>query len=91
MKFCGTILAIGNAIPPAYVFLKVRFKESFLTGASEESIGIASPEGWMTKEGFLTVMRQIRKYTHASKENPVLIILDNYHTHAIGTDFLLSG
>lgn len=82
VTFCGIILANGNTIPPAYVFPRVRFKESFLTGAPEGSIGIASPKGWMTNEGFLAVIAHIKKYTYACKENPVLVLLDNHYTHA---------
>lgn len=82
VTFVGIIIANGNAIPPVYIFPRVRFKESFLTGAPEGSIGIASPSGWMTNEGFLEVVKHIKKNMHASKENPALILLDNHNTHA---------
>ncbi|KAJ3656135.1 hypothetical protein Zmor_015233 [Zophobas morio] len=82
VTFCGTIIANGNVVPPAYVFPRVRFKESFLTGAPEGSIGIASPSGWMTTDGFKEIIKHIKNHMHASKENPVLVLLDNHDTHA---------
>ncbi|GLV46159.1 hypothetical protein CBL_02875 [Carabus blaptoides fortunei] len=82
VTFCGIIIANGNTIPPVYIFPRFRFKEAFLTGAADGSIGITSPSGWMTNEGFLEVIKHINKFTHASKENPALILLDNHDTHA---------
>ncbi|GLV34029.1 hypothetical protein CBL_05049 [Carabus blaptoides fortunei] len=82
VTFCGIIIANGNTIPPVYIFPRVCFKEAFLTGAADGSIGIASPGGWMTNEGFLEVIKHIKKFTHASKENPALILFDNLDTHA---------
>lgn len=82
VTFCGIIIANGNAIPPVYIFPRVRFKEAFLTGAPEGSVGIASQSGWMTNDGFVEVMKHVKKYTNASKENPVLVLLDNHNTHA---------
>lgn len=82
VTFCGIIIADGNVIPPAYVFPRVRYKEVFLTGAPEGSIGLSSPSGWMTNAAFLEIMKHIKKHMHASKENPALILLDNHDTHA---------
>ncbi|KAJ3658053.1 hypothetical protein Zmor_009819 [Zophobas morio] len=82
VTFCGIIIANGNVVPPAYVFPCVRFKESFLTGAPEGSIGIASPSGWMTTDGFTEIIKHIKNHMHVSKENPVLVLLDNHDTHA---------
>ncbi|KAJ3663215.1 hypothetical protein Zmor_007519 [Zophobas morio] len=82
VTFCGIIIANGNVVPPAYVFPRVRFKESFLTGAPERSIGIASPSGWMTTDGFKEIIKHIKNHMHVSKENPVLVLLDNHDTHA---------
>jgi hypothetical protein len=47
VTFVGIIVANGNAIPPAYIFPRVRFKEAFLTGAPEGSLGIATASGWI--------------------------------------------
>lgn len=82
VTFVGIIVANGNAIPPAYIFPRVRFKETFMLGAPEGSIGISSPSGWMTREGFVEVAKQIKKFTNACPENPVLVLMDNHDTHS---------
>ncbi|XP_055910788.1 uncharacterized protein LOC129945153 [Eupeodes corollae] len=81
VTFVGIVKADGNAIPPVYIFPRVFFKESFLVGSPEDSLGLAVQSGWMNSESFVKVAQHIKKYTHASKEKPVLVLLDNHETH----------
>lgn len=62
-------------------FLEFFFKDAFLSGAPNGSIGFAAKNGWMTQEIFLEVMKHVQKKTCASTENPILIILDNHESH----------
>ena len=44
--------AIGNSIPPFFVFPRVNFKDYFLTSAPPGSDGDANPSGWMKEDTF---------------------------------------
>ncbi|XP_063216845.1 uncharacterized protein LOC134527825 [Bacillus rossius redtenbacheri] len=81
VTFVGIVSAAGKAFPPVYIFPRVRFKEAFLTGSPPGSIGLAIQNGWMTRDGFLQVMKHIQEVTAASKENPILVLLDNHDSH----------
>jgi len=50
---CGAVNAIGNSVPPLFVFPRVNFKEYMIKGAPVGSIGTAHPSGWMTAQNFV--------------------------------------
>lgn len=81
MTFCATITASGNTIPPLYIFPRVRIKDAYLVGSITGSIAYGSKTGWMTSEIFVKFLKHIQKHIRCSKENPVLIILDNHESH----------
>lgn len=81
VTFCGIVTASGNALPPVYVFPRVHFKEHFLNGAPEGSLGLANKSGWMNAELHLQVLKHIQRHTLSSKENPVLLLCDNHESH----------
>lgn len=54
--FVGIISAIGMALPPVYVFPRVKFKDSFFSGAPIGSLGLSNKSGWMTQTLFLDVL-----------------------------------
>jgi hypothetical protein len=58
---CCAVNAIGNAIPPMFIFPRVHFKEHFLNGSPPGSVGTAYPTGWMTAENFLVFLRHFVK------------------------------
>lgn len=49
--------------------------------APDNTLGLAYPSGWMTKENFILVMNHFIKYSGAAKENPCLLLLDNHKSH----------
>lgn len=81
VTLCGIINAAGCSIPPAFVFPRVRFKDQFLVGAPTGSLGLATRSGWMTKELFPLVLRHIKEYSHCSKDDPILLLMDNHCSH----------
>ncbi|KAJ8942921.1 hypothetical protein NQ314_009896 [Rhamnusium bicolor] len=81
LTFVGIINATGNALPPAIIFPRVRYKDYFLNGAPTGSLGLASKSGWMTSPLFVDLLKHFQKITNASKENPTLILIDNHETH----------
>lgn len=61
----------------------MNFREHYLTGASAVFKGTAHPSGWMTSDNFLLFLKHFVEHVKPTKDNPVLILLDNH-------DFYLS-
>lgn len=81
VTLCGIINAAGCSIPPALVFPRVRFKDQFLMGAPTGSLGLATRSGWMTAELFPLVLKHIKEYAQCSRDNPILLFMDNHCSH----------
>lgn len=81
VTLCCTINAIGNAIPPFFVFPRVKFRGSMLNGAPLGSGGSATSSGWMNTDTFLMVMNHFIKYSKSSPGNKTLLIYDNHESH----------
>lgn len=75
------INAVGNAVPPLFVFPRVFFKEHMLEGAPPGSIGAANQSGWSTEPIFRMFLDHFIQFVKPSKERPVLLIMDNHETH----------
>lgn len=76
-----TVNALGNVLPPMFIFPRVRFKNHFLSLAPSGSTGVASKTGWMKEDIFPTYLEHIKKYSRCSQEHPILLILDNHESH----------
>lgn len=81
VTFCGIVTATGAALPPVYIFPRVHFKDPFLNGAPQGSLGLANRSGWMTAELYIQVLQHIQRQTSCTKDNPILIICDNHESH----------
>lgn len=75
------ISALGNMVPPFFVFPRVNYKEHFVKGGPVGSDGDANPSGWMKEENFLKYAKHFVKYVKPSKDKPVLLLLDNHDSH----------
>ena len=73
--------AVGNCLPPAFIFPRVHYKEHFVRGGPPGCLGLAHPSGWMTDLNFLEVLKHIVKHTRCTTEKPILLILDNHESH----------
>uniref|UniRef100_A0A336MF36 CSON014617 protein n=1 Tax=Culicoides sonorensis TaxID=179676 RepID=A0A336MF36_CULSO len=73
--------ATGHALPPVYVFPRVKFKAAFLNGAPLGSVGLAHKSGYMVVEIFTEALKHIQRQTNCSKDNKVLLLLDNHESH----------
>lgn len=82
VTFCAIVSAVGSCIPPAFVFPRVHYKEHFLNGAPESSLGLATKSGWITSEAFLKVLEHLKKHSGCSRDQPILLLLDNHESHA---------
>ncbi|KAJ4430479.1 hypothetical protein ANN_22695 [Periplaneta americana] len=77
----ASVNAIGNHIPSMLIFPRVFFKERMLFGAPPGTIGAAVSSGWSNDEIFLKFMKHFIKFVKCSKDERVLLILDNHETH----------
>lgn len=77
--FCMS--ATGVYTPPFFVFPRKRMNERLMFNAPPDSIGVAQPNGWMNCDFFLQWLHHFVKFSHPSRESPVLIILDGHCSH----------
>lgn len=86
----GIICANGNALPPVWIFPRVRFDENrMMSGATVGALGLVHKSGWMTTENFIKVLEFFKHNVRCTKESPVLLIMDNHESHLSlqGLDF----
>lgn len=76
------ICANGNALPPVFVFPRVRFDEKrMMSGTTPGSLGLVHKTGWMTSENFIKVLRFFKENVRCGIDRPVLLIMDNHDSH----------
>lgn len=62
ITMCMIVNAIGNTVPPVFIFPRAKFHDSLLFGAPPGSLGLVnSPKsGWMTGPLFLEVLKHVK-------------------------------
>ncbi len=73
--------ALGNMIPPMFIFPRVNFKDHFIRDGPPGCIGAANKSGWMMEDHFLQFLKHFHHHTRASLDAKVLLILDNHSSH----------
>ena len=81
VTLCCAINSIGNTIPPMFIFPSIHYSKRLLHGAPVGSICDFYPSGWMTSDSFLTFIKHFVKYTNATVDRKVLLLLDNHESH----------
>ena len=81
VTLCAIVSAAGQFLPPIFVYPRKNFRDSFLFGAPEGSLGLTSPSGWMTGENFILVLQHMIKYVRPTKTHQILLIMDNHESH----------
>ncbi|KAB0804364.1 hypothetical protein PPYR_01334 [Photinus pyralis] len=74
--------ASGAYVPPLFIFKRERMKEGLDRNGPVGSIYRCSSSGWITEDLFLEWLQHFAVFTKVSKEDPVLLILDNHCTHS---------
>ena len=64
-----------------HVFPRVHYKEHFIRSAPPGSKGTAHRSGWMTDANFVKFLHHFVEHVKPSKEDPVLLLLDNHASH----------
>jgi len=73
--------AAGSFMPPLFVFPRQRHNLEFIRNAPPGSFAEFHKSGWMQKEIFEHWLEKFKIFTNASKDRPVLLILDGHSTH----------
>ncbi|XP_063219710.1 uncharacterized protein LOC134529495 [Bacillus rossius redtenbacheri] len=73
--------AAGNAIPPMFIFPRVRYYDHFIRDGPTGCIGAANKSGWTTEVEFLLFLKHFVSCIRSSPEKPILLLLDNYQSH----------
>lgn len=66
------ISALGNMVPPFFVFPRVHYKSHFIRGGPVGLEVDANPSGWMKEENFIKYVKHFVQDVKPSKEKPVL-------------------
>ncbi|KAK9701998.1 DDE superfamily endonuclease [Popillia japonica] len=76
------ICANGNALPPVFVFPRVRFDEKrMMAGAMPGALRLVHKSDWMTSENFVKVLKFFKDNVRCGSDHPVVLIMDNHDSH----------
>lgn len=75
------INAIGNSVPPMFIFPRLRYQDHFVRDGPIGSIGAGNASGWMQENEFVQFLQHFHKYTTSSVTRKVLLLLDNHFSH----------
>lgn len=79
----GCVSAVGQVLPPFFIFKGVRANEALLNGALPGTTYTMSASGWSNSETFLKFMDHFIKYTQAGPQATeyTLLLLDGHSSH----------
>lgn len=72
---------VGMFVPPAMIFPRKRMKQELYKDAPTGTLPLISDSGFITSELFLDWLKHFQKHVKATKDDPVLLILDNHVSH----------
>jgi len=58
---CCGVNAIGNSVPPFFVFPQVHFKEAMIMGGPAGCVGVGQISGWMNADSFVDLDETFHK------------------------------
>ena len=81
VTLCCAVNAVGNSVPPMFIFPRVNYRNNFVNGGPVGCVGTAHPSGWMTAAGFLTFLKHFVAHVRPSPTDKVILLLDNHVSH----------
>ncbi|KAJ8949412.1 hypothetical protein NQ318_007511 [Aromia moschata] len=78
---CLAVSAMGNSIPPMFIFPLARYHDHFIRDGPPGCHGTANKSDWMKEEDFLEFIKHFSNHARPSENNKVLLILDNHFSH----------
>ena len=76
---CGN--AIGNSIPPYFIFKGARWEPTLLEGSLPGSAGTVSPSGWSNGDIFKSYLKEHFLKFIAVSSDPILLLYDGHTSH----------
>lgn len=73
--------ASGSYMPPMLIFPRMKKKQEFELGLPPGGWAEVHSSGWMTTELYLVWFTKFIEFSRATKESPVLLIVDGHSTH----------
>lgn len=73
--------AAGQYIPPMFIFPRKRMSPNLTKGGPPNAIYHCSDNGWITEELFIVWLHHFILHAKPTKEDPVLLVMDNHKTH----------
>lgn len=73
--------AAGSYMPPMFVFPRARANDQLLNDCPPGAWAEYHPSGWMQSNIFFNWFKKFVKFSRATKESPVLLLLDGHFTH----------
>lgn len=64
-----------------FIFPRKKFQDHFIRDEPPECIGAGKKSGWVTDEEFFIFMQHFIKHVKPTKDEPVLILLENHSSH----------
>lgn len=75
------VSAAGIYMPPTLIFPRKRMKAELLNNSAPGTTSYCNSSGWMTTDIFVLWFKRFIQFSGASKDNPVLLLLDGHATH----------
>lgn len=73
--------AVGNYIPPMFIFPRKRMVDTLMNNAPAGAIGHCTESGWTDERSFLKWLKHFCEYAKPSVEEKHVLILDGHHSH----------
>lgn len=73
--------AAGAYMPPLFVFPRVRGNDQLMNDCPPGAWAEYHSSGWMQSDIFVSWFKKFVAWSHASKDSPVLLLLDGHFTH----------
>ncbi|XP_034839890.2 uncharacterized protein [Maniola hyperantus] len=83
--------ADGSYMPPIFVYPRKRMKPELMLNAPRGSSAFCHESGWIQKDIFTEWFKKFIKFSRASVDNPVLLLLDGHASHTKNLDIIELG
>lgn len=80
-KVICAMSALGSFIPPLFIFPHKRMDMKLTKHGPPGAVYECTKNGWTTEDIFMKWLKHFKHHSNPTKENPVLLILDNHGSH----------
>lgn len=75
------ISASGMYVPPLFIYARKRMNAQLKRNGPPGALYCCSDNGWMNEKVFRQWLSHFQNFVKSSKEDPVLLLIDNHSTH----------